>query len=272
MDKKLRILGIGVMGVVFLSLILVLSIWGAQRPKPEPPDRSSEAKIPSANVLYEGEDYQGVVKKLEEAGFTDIETKALNDLLTGWLKKDGSVKEVEVDGRIDYSAGTWFPKDVKIIVSYHSFPPRDTTTNRGNEPAYEIVKIVKGIGKDRYWVLTDEFDFSTDAYKKQVKAIISEIARQANTIELNVEVVTNRDIIERELDWGNALPTEWKYWVASYTGDSGYVVSGSMIEIDPAHEGFDYYGSVRKGRVFQISWRNDSPYGGSIEDWQPYYY
>lgn len=63
-----------------------------------------EAKTPSASGAQKGRDYQSVVEDFEERGFTNISLVALDDLITGWLTKDGEVENVSVDGDENYSA------------------------------------------------------------------------------------------------------------------------------------------------------------------------
>lgn len=59
--------------------------------------------------------------------------KALGDLIIGWLNTDGSVDVVSVDGESDFSKGTRFERDVRILVSNHSFPPDDEEAPNDSE-------------------------------------------------------------------------------------------------------------------------------------------
>ncbi|MCA0146752.1 hypothetical protein [Blastococcus sp. LR1] len=101
---------------------------------------------------------------------------------------------------------------------------------------YEIVVIDEDVSAaklTRYWVLTAPFDYSTDAYKSQIGAIIEDIARRAGTTDVMVDVVTDREIAEAEAfstyeafveKYGadyflNTIPQKEKtHYVASYTG------------------------------------------------------
>ncbi len=51
-----------------------------------------------------------------------IKTVVLDDLVTGWLTKDGEVKQVDINEKTDFSENTSFPKDSKIVITYHTFP------------------------------------------------------------------------------------------------------------------------------------------------------
>jgi hypothetical protein len=83
---------------------------------------SGEAQMPGAPSTLQGKDYQDVVIQLETAGFTNIETEALGDLITGWLHDDGEVKEISVNGETDFSSSSWYPTNAKIVIRYHSYP------------------------------------------------------------------------------------------------------------------------------------------------------
>lgn len=69
-----------------------------------------------------GENYQSVIKEFEELGFTTIETVILDDLITGWLTKDGEIEKVEINGEADFGANESFQKDDKVVITYHTFP------------------------------------------------------------------------------------------------------------------------------------------------------
>lgn len=81
-----------------------------------------QAKTPSASSAQKGRNYQDVIKDFESKGFTNIQVEPIDDLVTGWMTKDGEVEEVSVDGDKDYSPDRWYPNDVEVIITYHTFP------------------------------------------------------------------------------------------------------------------------------------------------------
>lgn len=103
-------------------------------------------------------------------------------------------------------------------------------------PQYEIVTVDRNqspANLNQYWVYTSQFDYSTDAYKDQVKMIIADIAYAEGTDKFFVEVVTDKEIAQAEspstyesfveehgMDYAiNTIPQkEETGWVASYTG------------------------------------------------------
>ena len=81
--------------------------------------REIYAPISSENA--EGENYKDVVDKFEKAGFVNVKSKPIYDLITGWLKSDGDVEEVLVDGDSDVTTYSSFRPDVEVVIKYHTF-------------------------------------------------------------------------------------------------------------------------------------------------------
>ncbi|MFP3713265.1 DUF4839 domain-containing protein [Puerhibacterium sp. TATVAM-FAB25] len=102
----------------------------------------NELRSPLAASAAEGQDYEDVVKQLEAAGFTNVETKVLDDLVTGWLTSDGEVEQVSINGVADFDGNDWFPTDASVVVTYHTFPeegsdkgPSDSSEESGTAEA-----------------------------------------------------------------------------------------------------------------------------------------
>lgn len=94
-------------------------------------ENDDRIKMPSSSKSYKGTNYQEVISELEGAGFTNIQTEVLDDLVTGWLTKDGEVKQVSVDGDTTFSTDSKYTADVEIIVTYHTYP--EEPKNPGQE-------------------------------------------------------------------------------------------------------------------------------------------
>lgn len=105
-----------------LSLVMVLGIAGCSSE-----GHAGEAKTPSGSSVQKGRDYQTVVEDFEKSGFTNIRLEKLGDLVTGWLTKEGEVESVSVDGDTGYSADKWYPADVEVVITYHTFPEKDSS-------------------------------------------------------------------------------------------------------------------------------------------------
>jgi hypothetical protein len=122
--------------VIMLVFILALSFTACG----DSSKHEGEAKTPSASSTQKGRDYQDVVDKFKEKGFTNIKTEALEDLVTGWMTKDGEVESVSVDGDGDYSADVWYPSDVQVIITYHTFSKEssDSTEQKPDKTSSDI--------------------------------------------------------------------------------------------------------------------------------------
>lgn len=72
----------------------------------KPVDRTGQAKTPSGSSDQKGKNYTEVIGDFEKEGFTNIQTEIIDDLILGWLVKDGAVESVSVGGDVDYSSYT----------------------------------------------------------------------------------------------------------------------------------------------------------------------
>ena len=77
--------------------------------------------MPMSSNMYENENYEQVIKELKDAGFVNIATAENQDLITGWITKDGSVEKVSINGNYNFEKGDSFPKNATIVITYHTF-------------------------------------------------------------------------------------------------------------------------------------------------------
>ena len=70
---------------------------------------------------FEGSNYEDVIAQLKKQGFTNIKTEKHENLITGWLTKDGEVESVSIDGFTSFSSNSRFLPDVEIVITYHTF-------------------------------------------------------------------------------------------------------------------------------------------------------
>lgn len=111
----------------FLSLLLVFIMCFTLVGCGTGEDHAGQAKTPSGSSVQKGRDYQDVIGDFEEHGFTNIQTEEIDDLITGWLTKEGEVEDVAVNGDTDYSADKWVDADSEVLIRYHVFPKDDET-------------------------------------------------------------------------------------------------------------------------------------------------
>jgi len=120
-EVKRSLIALGALAIIILLLLLVSFFI---LPTIEEPSHEGEARTPGGSSYHEGRDYKDVVSDFEDNGFTNIDTEILEDLITGWITKDGEVESVSVDYDVDYSANEWYPNDVEVIITYHTFPEK----------------------------------------------------------------------------------------------------------------------------------------------------
>jgi len=114
-DKRSWIGMFALLLLICLGLVL-LSLWDVSDSGPG----ENEIKVPASASSWVDRDYEVVAQEMEAAGFTDISTMPLADLTIGWAKKMGAVEKVSINGDSGFSKGTIFPKDAKVIITYHS--------------------------------------------------------------------------------------------------------------------------------------------------------
>lgn len=103
--------------IVLSVLVLAISLVGCSNKVDD-----GKINLPISSNALKDANYQDVVAKFENAGFTNVQTEVIDDLVLGWLTKDGEIEEVSVDGYTTFSTDSRYPADIEIVVSYHTFP------------------------------------------------------------------------------------------------------------------------------------------------------
>ena len=101
--------------------------------KPEPPEVATEPNIEQSNdeessstksievekaSKYVGENYNTVITKLKDLGFTNILEPEAGDASFGFWNKSGDVQWISINGNDDFSKGDKFPPDAIIRIKY----------------------------------------------------------------------------------------------------------------------------------------------------------
>lgn len=151
---------------MLLSLLVIITGMAACSEEQDPNmltiDKSSDEMV--------GANYESIISGLESTGFTNIETKVLDDLVTGWLTKDGEIEQVEVNGEVEFGANDSFLKDSKIVVTYHTFPEEEIS--KEEETAVEEV----------------EDEETTDEKEETTEVVEVEDPKEVLTIENNEDL------------------------------------------------------------------------------------
>ncbi len=88
-----------------------------------------QIEIPVSSEDMEFENYELYLDMFERAGFTNISTEKIEDLIIGFLVSDGEIEKVTVDGNDNFQKGESYPPDVEIVFYYHTFPGDDEEEN-----------------------------------------------------------------------------------------------------------------------------------------------
>lgn len=111
---------IAMVGLMFLISPTFIITEPVKAFKPERYIHTDLILVPSVVINYEGKDYHDVRNIIINAGFTNVECIAMNDLSFGVFKKPGTVASITFNGNVIKYSNKKAPKDARVIISYHS--------------------------------------------------------------------------------------------------------------------------------------------------------
>lgn len=77
---------------------------------------------PTSSDALKGELYTDVEKDFLDEGFTNVSVEPIDDLITGWLTKDGEVEQVTINGEEEFVASNKYLPSDPVVIHYHTFP------------------------------------------------------------------------------------------------------------------------------------------------------
>lgn len=83
--------------------------------------------MPEKSKYYLGRNYETVQAELEDLGFEEFELRTIDDLVIGFLSKEGDVESVSIAGIKNFEKGDLFKKTDKVVITYHVFPDKKKT-------------------------------------------------------------------------------------------------------------------------------------------------
>ena len=84
---------------------------------------------------FKDEDYLEVKRQLENCGFTNIKTEAINDLIIGFWTSEGAVEKVTVNGEIGFTGNSTYLADAEIVIFYHAMKKDSDETKPASDSA-----------------------------------------------------------------------------------------------------------------------------------------
>lgn len=198
-----------------LSLAILMSMILLLLPACESTeDHTGEAKTPSGSSAMKGRNYEDVVNVFKEKGFTNIKLEQIDDLIFGWLTKEGEVEEVSVGGNVDYSPDQWVSADTEVIIKYHVFPQSEETLaehptqdeTQGEQPSSEgtVQNTENGVEDDILTVENCEDLANILSLKSEIDPAYADFADKYKgmTIEFDgrIDYVANHDNYDTRYD------------------------------------------------------------------------
>ncbi len=95
--------------------------------------KEMDIAVTVSDTELKGENYEDVLKRLQVAGFKNIELRPMEDLVTGWVSDDGDVEKVSINGVTSFSKYDKFPASAEIIITYHSFDTKEDSSKNKSE-------------------------------------------------------------------------------------------------------------------------------------------
>ena len=81
-------------------------------------ENSNELSLPIESENINQKNYKVIVSQLEDTGFTNVKTEKIEDLINGWIIKDGQIESVSIQGKTEFQKGEKLPKNARITVTY----------------------------------------------------------------------------------------------------------------------------------------------------------
>lgn len=203
----------------------------------------NEVKVKNSESTFVGTNYEKVVEKLQEWGFTNIETEAVYDIFWG-ITKEGTTKSVTIDGSSGFKSGDVLNKNVAVVVTY--------SMKESNDPAKKTYEVT--------WKNDDGTTLRTDKVlvntmpsfggKEPTKAAINEKKYVFNGWTPEIEIVNSNQTYtamytEAENLFTITFNLDGGQWDLENT--QSVIYNGKITNIKPIKEGYDFNGWVIKG-------------------------
>ena len=209
-----------------------------------------EAMAPKSAWDFKYDNYKDVETELKNAGFTNIKTAILYDIVWGWTS-EGEVDSVSINGNKDFSKGNVFKKDAEIVITYHMWEEDDP--NRPTEKETEAPKATESKPQE---TTSTEVDTSGVVLPKKGskldKDYDSTSTYNGTTVYyINVDGTYNKPTVKK---WGKATVTDGVAEYLDYLEGLGFTVTIVNSSHREPHSGFDLYETDFKVTKGDISW------------------
>lgn len=118
--------------IVLLVILIFATISGCSN--------DGRIRVPKSASECKDKDYLDVKALFESAGFTNVSVNAIEDLVTGWITKDGAVERVSINGDDNFGSLAKFDPSAEVVVTYHTFPSTEDNSEEIEKPEPETTK------------------------------------------------------------------------------------------------------------------------------------
>ena len=87
-----------------------------------------------ATDFEDNEQYTDIVNLLKNKGFSNIRLQRANDLVTGFVTKEGSIDSISINGNKNFNSGDDFDYDSRIVIVVHTFKNKGCKDITENAP------------------------------------------------------------------------------------------------------------------------------------------
>ncbi len=117
--------------------------------------------------------YEDAESTLKEAGFTNIETVGLNDMILGIFDTENQVESVSIEGTTYFTDYSVFDKTVQVTINYHCYPPADSETDKSTleDTTEENNQSISSSNEDENNDDYEDYDNNSD-YAKPMRALV----------------------------------------------------------------------------------------------------
>lgn len=137
---------------LFLTLALIFTLVGC----------GGSISAPKSASEYNGVSYQSAVDEFTEAGFTNIVTKEVDDLVLDTISDEGNVSLITINGTSDFQKGDSFKKDAETIIEYHTAQKIAVPVSSDDLNAMDYIDIAKMFSEAGFTNVEAEVIFDSD--------------------------------------------------------------------------------------------------------------
>lgn len=204
----------------------------------------NEVMVPSSASNCMFENYKDIEKIFKDAGFTNITTEILYDIVWGWTE-EGEVDSISIDGNSDFIRGDIFAKDAKIVITYHMGVEDDP-----NKPTeIETTEVITGANEN------ESTDLTHTVLPKKGSKLEKDFEMKTSSgdymIYINTDAISNVPVLK---DWRNIKVTDGVAEYLDYLVSLGFEISIDWIDEREPYAGYHIHDAKFTVSNEDVSW------------------